>query len=141
MSFQVFFTIYGEPVAKGRPKFARRGNFVQTYTPAKTKTYEDEVHYMAACAMGASKPLEGAVEAYIYITHAIPASYSKKRRLACLSGEEKHLKKPDCDNTAKAIIDGMAGVVMLNDSQLTSLHITKVYGEIGKVEVLVKEAN
>jgi Holliday junction resolvase RusA-like endonuclease len=44
------------------------------------------------------------------------------------------------DNTAKAIIDGMAGVVMLNDSQLTSLHITKLYGEIGKVEVLVREA-
>ena len=140
MTFQVVFTIYGEPVAKGRPKFARRGNFVHAYTPAKTKTYEDEVHYMAACAMGASKPLEGAVEAYICITHAIPVSYSKKRRLACLSGEEKHLKKPDSDNTAKAVIDGMAGVVMKNDSQITSLHITKLYGEIGKVEVLVREA-
>ena len=140
MTFQVFFTIYGEPVAKGRPKFARRGNFVHAYTPAKTKTYEDEVHYMAACAMGTSKPLEGAVEAYIYITHAIPVSYSKKRRLACLSGEEKHLKKPDLDNTAKAVIDGMSGVVMNDDSQITSLHITKVYGEIGKVEVLVREA-
>jgi len=139
MTFQVFFTIYGEPVAKGRPKFARRGNFVHTYTPPKTKTYEEEVHYMAACAMGASKPLEGAVEAYIYITHSIPASYSKKRKEACLSGLEKHLKKPDCDNTAKAVIDGMAGVVMKNDSQITSLHITKVYGEIGKVEVLVRE--
>jgi len=140
MTFQVIFTIYGEPVAKGRPKFARRGNFVQTYTPAKTKTYEDEVHYMAAVAMGSSKPLEGAVEAYICITHAIPASYSKKRKEACLSGLEKHLKKPDLDNTAKAIIDGMAGVVMKNDSQVTSLHITKLYGEIGKVEVLVREA-
>jgi Holliday junction resolvase RusA-like endonuclease len=95
---------------------------------------------MAACAMGSSKPLEGAVEAYICITHAIPVSYSKKRRLACLSGEEKHLKKPDSDNTAKAVIDGMAGVVMKNDSQITSLHITKLYGEIGKVEVLVREA-
>ena len=87
MTFQVMFTIYGEPVPKGRPRFARRGNFVSTYTPTKTKTYEDEVHYMAACAMGSSKPLEGAVEAYICITHAIPASYSKKRKEACLSGE------------------------------------------------------
>ena len=140
MTFQVMFTIYGEPVPKGRPRFARRGNFVSTYTPTKTKTYEDEVHYMAACAMGSSKPLEGAVEAYICITHAIPASYSKKRKEACLSGLEKHIKKPDLDNTAKAIIDGMAGVVMKNDSQITSLHITKLYGEIGKVEVLVREA-
>ena len=140
MTFQVMFTIYGEPVPKGRPRFARRGNFVSTYTPTKTKTYEDEVHYMAACAMGSSKPLEGAVEAYICITHAIPVSYSKKRKEACLSGEEKHTKKPDSDNTAKAVIDGMAGVVMKNDSQITSLHITKLYGEVGKVEVLVREA-
>lgn len=140
MTFQVVFTVYGEPIAKGRPKFARRGNFVQTYTPVKTKTYEDEVHYMAACAMGASKPLEGAVDVFIYIVHAIPASYSKKRKEACLSGEEKHIKRPDCDNTAKAIIDGMAGVVMKNDSQITTLHISKAYGEIGKVEVLVREA-
>jgi Holliday junction resolvase RusA-like endonuclease len=140
MTFQVMFMVYGEPVAKGRPKFARRGNFVHAYTPAKTKTYEEEVHYMAKVAMGASKPLEGAVEAFIHITHSVPASYSKKRREACLANKEKHLKKPDCDNTAKAVIDGMNGVVMKDDSQITSLHITKVYGEIGKVEVLVREA-
>ena len=76
---QIMFTVYGNPVAKGRPRFAKRGNFVQTYTPEKTKAYESEVAMMAKAAMGASKALEGALEAFIYVTYAVPTSYSKKR--------------------------------------------------------------
>ena len=136
---QIMFTVYGDPVAKGRPRFAKRGNFVQTYTPEKTKTYESEVAMMAKAAMGASEALEGALEAFIYVTFAIPASYSKKRSEACLSGLEKHTKKPDLDNVVKSVVDGMDKIVFLNDSQITSIHATKVYGEIAKVEVMVRE--
>ena len=32
--------IYGEPVAQGRPRFSRRGNFVTTYDPPKSKAYK-----------------------------------------------------------------------------------------------------
>ena len=136
---QIMFTVYGNPVAKGRPRFAKRGNFVQTYTPEKTKTYETEVAMMASAAMGASEALEGALEAFIYVTYAVPASYSKKRSEACLSGLEKHTKKPDLDNVVKSVVDGMDKIVFLNDSQITSIHATKVYGEIAKVEVMVRE--
>ena len=136
---QIMFTVYGNPVAKGRPRFAKRGNFVQTYTPEKTKTYETEVAMMAKAAMGASEALEGALEAFIYVTYAVPASYSKKRSEACLSGLEKHTKKPDLDNVVKSVVDGMDKIVFLNDSQITSIHATKVYGEIAKVEVMVRE--
>ena len=47
MTMIVVYTVYGEPVGKGRPRFARRGTFVSTYTPQKTKTYEDEIRMMA----------------------------------------------------------------------------------------------
>lgn len=140
MTFQLMFTVYGEPVAKGRPRFAKRGKFVQTYTPEKTKTYESEVAMMAKAAMGSSMPLETALEAFIHLTFPIPQSYSKKRSEACLIGTEKHTKKPDADNCAKAIIDGMDQIVFLNDSQIVSLHIHKTYGEIAKAEILVREA-
>jgi Holliday junction resolvase RusA-like endonuclease len=76
---------------------------------------------------------------FIYISFSVPQSYSKRKRDACLSGAEKHTKKPDLDNVAKAIIDGMNGIIFKDDSQITSLHVTKVYGEVGKVEVLVRE--
>ena len=94
---------------------------------------------MAKAAMGASEPLEGALEAFIYVTFAVPDSYSKKRTEACLSGQEKYTKKPDLDNVVKSVIDGMDKIVFENDSQFTSIHATKVYGEVAKVEVLVKQ--
>lgn len=136
---QIMFTIYGEPVPKGRPRFSTRGKFPVAYTPEKTKNYESEVGMMAKAAMGASEPLEGALEAFIYVTFAVPASYSKKRTEACLSGQEKHTKKPDLDNVVKTVLDGMSDIVFLSDSQITSIHATKVYGEVAKVEVLVKQ--
>ena len=136
---QIMFTIYGEPVAKGRPRFSTRGKFPVAYTPEKTKAYEFEVGMMALAAMGGSKPLEGALEAFIYVTFAVPESYSKKRLEACLNGSEKHIKKPDLDNVIKSVIDGMDKIVFNNDSQITSIHATKVYGEVAKVEVMVKQ--
>jgi Holliday junction resolvase RusA-like endonuclease len=137
---QIMFTVYGEPIAKGRPRFSTRGKFPVAYTPEKTKAYEFEVGMMALAAMGGTKPLEGALEAFIYVTFAVPASYSKKRLEACLSGLEKHIKKPDLDNVVKSVIDGMDKIVFDNDSQITSIHATKVYGEVEKVEVMVRQA-
>jgi Holliday junction resolvase RusA-like endonuclease len=137
---QIMFTIYGEPVPKGRPRFSTRGKFPVAYTPEKTKNYESDVGMMAKAAMGASEPLEGALEAFIYVTFPVPASYSKKRTETCLIGQEKHTKKPDLDNVIKSVIDGMDKIVFENDSQITSIHSTKVYGEVAKVEVVVRQA-
>jgi Holliday junction resolvase RusA-like endonuclease len=139
MSFMVTFMVEGTPVPKGRPRFARRGKFVSTYSPKTTVDYETKVAEAAQLAMGSSEPLETPVGAYIYITLPIPASYSKKRTQACLSGEERPTKKSDIDNFCKAVFDGMNGIVFLDDSQVVSLHSTKVYGTIGMVEVMVKE--
>ena len=138
---QIMFTVNGEPVAKGRPRFAKRGNYVQTYTPVKTKSYEDEVRLLATKAKGSGSTLEGSVSVFIYISFSVPQSYSKRKREACLSGETKHTKKPDLDNVAKAIIDGMNGIIFKDDSQIINLHVTKVYAEVGKVEVLIREEN
>ena len=50
---RVCFTVPGAPVPKGRPKFARRGKFVTTYTPAATASYENLVKVTAQQAMAA----------------------------------------------------------------------------------------
>ena len=139
MTFMVRFMVLGTPVPKGRPRFARRGKFVSTYSPKTTVDYETKVSDSAKLAMGASEPLETPVGAYIYITLPVPASYSKKRTQACLSGEERPTKKSDIDNYCKAIFDGMNGIVFVDDSLVVSLHATKVYGTVGMVEVMIKE--
>ena len=136
MTFQTMFKIYGEPVAKGRPRFTKQG---RTYTPAKTKKYEDEVRKVAKEAMGSSEPLETPVSVFIHITLPIPQSYSKKRSEDCLSGFERPTKRPDIDNQIKSILDGMNEVVFKDDCQIVSLHAKKVYGTIALVEVMVTE--
>jgi Holliday junction resolvase RusA-like endonuclease len=136
MTFMVNFTVYGEPVAKARPRFTRQG---RTYTPKKTHDYESEVAMMAKAAIGASPPLETPVAVHVYVTFPVPQSYSKKRRDACLNGSELHTKKPDLDTVVKSITDGMNGVIYADDSQIVSIHAKKVWGVQGMVEVLVKE--
>ena len=139
MSFMVMYTVYGEPVGKGRPRFARRGNFVSTYTPQKTKSYEDEIRMMAKAAMGSSEPLDTPVTVAIYIGVCIPASFSKQKRKDALAGIIKPTKKPDLDNVAKCFLDSMNEIVYLDDKQVVNLHVTKIYAETPAVEVMVKE--
>jgi Holliday junction resolvase RusA-like endonuclease len=139
MTFMLTYIVYGEPVGKGRPRFARRGKFTSTYTPQKTKTYEDEIRMMAKAAMGASEPLDTPMTVAIYIRVGIPASYSKQKRKDALEGIIKPMKKPDLDNIAKCFLDGMNDIVYLDDKQVVNLHVTKVYAETPAVEVMVKE--
>ena len=139
MTFQVMFEIEGKPFGKGRPRFARRGKFVSTYTDAKTKSYETTIRDAAKAAMGSSEPLETAVSVSIYIRCPIPASYSNKRKLACLDQDERPTKKPDWDNCAKIICDGMNGIIFKDDAQIVDAHVTKVYASDAGVDVLVKE--
>jgi Holliday junction resolvase RusA-like endonuclease len=139
MTFTVFFTVEGTPIGKGRPKFARRGNFVSAYTPTKTRDYESLIAEAARKAMGSSEPLETPVAAYIYIVVPVPQSYSKKRREDCLNGLERPCKRPDIDNIVKAFLDSMNGIVYKDDTQVVNLHSTKCYGTVGLVEVMIKE--
>jgi Holliday junction resolvase RusA-like endonuclease len=139
MTFMLSFTVEGDPVAKGRPRFSTRGKFVSTYTPKKTKDYEDIVQEAAQKAMGSSEPLETPLKAFIYVTLPIPKSYSKKRAKDCLEGLERPCKKPDIDNYVKLLFDGMNGIVYKDDCQIVSLEAAKVYGTVGLVNVLIME--
>jgi Holliday junction resolvase RusA-like endonuclease len=139
MSFMLQFHIDAEPVPKGRPKFSQVGGFMRAYTPKKTSDYESIVRATAQQAMGPTDLLETALGVYLYIRLPIPQSHSKKRKEACLSGQEKPIKKPDIDNLAKSVLDGMNGVIWKDDSQIVSLHVTKVYSSGSGVDVLVKE--
>ena len=139
MTLVVTFTVDGDPVPKGRPRFARRGQFVQTYTDSKTIEYETHVALKARQAIGATKPLEGALNVFLYLRYAVPPSYSKKRKKACLAGQE-YPKRIDLDNVYKSITDAMNGIVYLDDSQIVEAHIRKVYDEIAGANVMVQEA-
>ena len=117
--------IPGVPVAKGRPKFSVRGGFARAYTPAKTKAHEQTIAWHGRAAMGARKPLEGPLCVELLFTMPIQASIPKKRAMALVGCP--HTKKPDLDNLAK-VLDGLNGIVWLDDSQIVEIHARKIYG-------------
>lgn len=110
------FLVPGEPQGKARPRFARRGRYVSTYTPKETQSYEALVRYYAANARAQKglKPISAEMGLGINAYFKIPKSYSKKRKDRCLKGVKRPSKKPDSDNIAKIVLDGLNPKMKLN---------------------------
>lgn len=134
----VNFVVNGDPMGKERPRMARRGNYVTTYTPKKTKKYENLVKNSYIKSIGNIK-LDNAIEVNITGVFRVPKATSKKKKKEMLEGKIKHTKKPDCDNMGKIILDGLNKVAYNDDSQICKLNIEKIYGENPMVKVNLKE--
>ena len=133
------FAIKGNAVAKGRPRSTKRGI---TYTPEKTRAYEDYVRAIAS-QYAPKELLTGALEIELHFFLQRPKSLPKK--------VIHNIKKPDCDNLAKLILDSLEprkrpkksqnpleGAIYENDAQIVSLWVTKEYGT-PRVEVKITD--
>ena len=119
---------------KGRPRFARVGRFVRTYTDAKTVKFEKLV---AFCAKAAGvKPIDGPVGLDIEVTIAVPKSVTKVERQRRLT-QGWHTQVPDLDNLEKAVQDALNGVAWRDDSQVASKMSSKRWGTETKTVVTV----
>ena len=140
MVMSLAFELPGEPRGKGRPRFSSRGGFVKTYTDAKTRDYETRIREAAAKAMAAAglEPTDRPVSVRIVMASCPPISWSKKRRLAALLGQELP-KKPDLDNVAKCVLDALNNVVYQDDVQVWRLVVTKLYAGAASLSVEILE--
>lgn len=123
----ISFIIPGQPVAKGRARFARRGAHVVTYTPEKTVNYENLVKMAATAVMNGREPTASPVALSVSLGMQIPASWSKKRRELAAAGTIAATKKPDADNVLKCVKDGCNGIVWRDDAQVVRIHLDKRY--------------
>lgn len=137
----VAFNIPGQPVAKGRPKFARRGAHVVAYTPAATVSYENLVKMAATLAMHGVEPTAGPVALTVSLNMQIPASWSNKRRALAAAGSIAATKKPDADNVLKGIKDGCNGIIWRDDAQVVRIVLEKRYSETPGAHVEVIAAD
>lgn len=129
-------TVFGHPVGKGRPRFTRNGH---TYTPEATREYEKEVRLTFMSCYPKGIALEDPVRAEVVAFFAIPKSYSKKKKQACLNNEIPVQNKPDCDNIAKIILDSLNGYAYIDDKQVIELHVVKMWSDMPRVEVYIEE--
>ena len=123
---EIAFVVKGTAIPKARPRLTKRGI---AYTPSKTKEFENYVK-MVASQYATKELLEGALEIELHFYFQRPKSLPKN--------VVHHTKRPDCDNTSKAILDSLEGIIYKNDSQVVSLWATKQYGT-PRVEVKISD--
>lgn len=119
------FTVPGDPHGKGRPRFVAG----RAVTPTETRKYEQKVARMA-WALHQGPPLVGPLSVELDVVCARPASRpASVTREAWRTGERvPRIGKPDVDNVAKAILDGMvAGRVLEDDTHVTRLVVCRWY--------------
>lgn len=128
------FEIEGKPVGKGRPRFWN-GHAV---TPQATRDYEKRValaYKECNLPLFETEPLE--VE--IIAKYPIPKQTRKADRELMMERKIIPTKKPDIDNIAKIILDGLNGVAYKDDNQVCRLSVRKEYtNSNGSVLVAVR---
>lgn len=145
------FVVNGKPKGKGRPRFARHGNHVVTYTDKSTSSYEKLVTDAYNKKYKNSPTFKGGVKieinAYFQLNkndyYPVNRNHNGELRqsgIDKLNGTTECTIKPDCDNIGKEILDALNHTkVWEDDVQITTLIITKKYSETERVEVTISE--
>ena len=130
--------IPGEPQGKQRHRTTRSGH---TYTPDKTRQYEEKVKAAYRLRYGDRMQWGGKIPLKILVVagYRIPKSASKRTKDAMQKGEISPMKKPDADNVLKVIADSLNGLCYRDDAQIVDAEVHKYYTDQPGVDVMIWE--
>lgn len=132
------FIVEGDPQGKARPRFSQKSGTV--YTPAKTVRYERLIRKAFLDAGGNAIPSDCYVGITVDAYFQIPKSYTKGKRLACQHNINRPAKKPDIDNSLKAVLDALNKVAYEDDKQVIEVICRKWYSQsTGFLKISVRE--
>ena len=126
--------IPGNPIAKKRPRFTRRGKFVTTYNCQETE--ESRWLYEAQKQIKDQK-LEGAIGIEFKFFFQRPNSHygtGKNKGKIKANAPILHTKKPDIDNCIKFCLDCLNSV-WRDDSAVWCLRAEKTYDDNPRTEI------
>jgi Holliday junction resolvase RusA-like endonuclease len=132
----IYIEIQGVPIAKKRPKFARRGKFVTTYNQQET---EEGRFILDVRQQFKGVLIEGPISLRTEFHMPIPKGTSQKKIELMLLNTICHTKKPDVDNLVKFTKDCLNGEVWKDDSQVVSLRANKFYSSQPKTRIWIEE--
>ena len=126
---RVFLEFFLMPEVKQRPRFARVGKFVRTYTPKQTATFEATVKMFAAMQMKKqNKPkLSGPLLVCVLF------EFEKPKKTALFA------PKKDVDNLCKSTFDALNGVLYLDDTQIVEMFARKKWSTRNMITVMAEE--
>lgn len=141
----ITFTIYGEPIAKGRPRsfsIKKNGKFVgvRNVTPERTRRYESIVRDEGQKVMLENNlaVLTGLVKLHIKGFWQWPKSKFRKTKPR---EEELYPSRVDADNLLKSVSDAFNSLFYLDDKQVviaTSEKWRAKQGDPARVEVTIE---
>lgn len=133
------FTVYGDPVAQGRPRFTMANGHAKAYDPVKSRDYKAIVRD-SALQVRPDKPLDGAIRLTVRAYRQVPKSWSRKKQANAIGGIIRPTTKPDLDNIIKGVKDALKSVIWRDDSQVVELsECGKWYSDVPRVEVIIVE--
>lgn len=137
---RILMTLYGNPVAQGRPRFSRQGGFVKTYDPIKSRTYKALIRLELQPLLSDPDftPIDKACCLNLKVFRALPKSFSKKKREEALLGYIRPTTKPDTDNYVKGVLDALNGTALKDDSVVCEIFARKFYSERPRIEVVLE---
>lgn len=134
---RIQFEIPGDVQAQQRPRFARMGKGVRAIDPKESRDYKAFVRLVAS-AYAPKTLITEPIKLTIDVYRKIPKSFSKKKHELATSGKIRPTTKPDIDNLAKGIKDGLSKVLWHDDSQITELIARKWYSDNPRAVVTVE---
>lgn len=122
------------PLASPRPRFAKKGKYVQTYMPTHYTEHKEHVARLVTSMLPDDFEItRNGIDMRIVFIMPIPKSFSKKKRAEVI--DKGHIMKPDLDNLIKTYKDALEGIIYNNDSQICCVEAIKMYGEVPKVVI------
>ncbi len=141
---EIIVSIPGTPIAKKRPRFARKGKFVQTYSDQETEEGKWLSLFMASLdrATISDRPIiKKGIPVILSCNFVMPviSSMSKRTVREIEAGREiLHVKKPDCDNCLKFVKDCLNSIAWADDSQVAKVEAKKFYGVEARTEITIR---
>lgn len=137
----ISFTVIGNAVGQGRPKFTTINGMHKAYEPAKSRNEKALYRYVAQTAMQeagiqpfpSSMPISVSIKSY----REIPKSKPKWFKEAAIRGLIVPVTKPDCDNVCKLILDAVTETCFMDDKCVYKLDYESFYADAPRAEVTI----
>lgn len=126
------------PVAQPRQRISTIGGRARSYLPKKHPVHGYKLALQHAVREAGIKVGDGPLAFGLVFYLPMPASWSKKKRAALL--HSPHCQKPDLDNLAKAVLDGLLPVIG-DDSRVWQFDVLrKLWAEHGGIGITIEES-
>ena len=131
----ILFTVPGDPVPQGRPRFIHKNGKSWTYDHKESEARKDDIK-MLASRHGCMD--EGPLVLDVMFYRTPPSSWSTIKKQRAYDGDLWPVTRPDLDNYIKLILDALNGVSWADDSCVVQIRASKRYSQTARTVIYIR---